>query len=280
MAQIIAAYLADRTPKVAAPATLRHACASLTRHIGDLQPAHLTRERCRAYHITRCKEGHQAPGAKTRKPVSAGTVIRELVTLRAAIRWGLREGWIAAEPYIELPPTPPARDRWLSRLEATRLLAAVQAPHVYLFVMLGLHTAARAGAILELTWEQVDLASNRINLGRGKGNKRRAIVPINAPLREALLEARAGATGDAVIEHGGDPVGSVRTGLAAACRRAGLVGVTAHTLRHTSASWLVQGGVPLEKVAAYLGNTVAMVEKVYGHHAPEWLDEAAKALAG
>ena len=281
IAEIITGYLADRTPRVASPDTLRYAGAALSRHLGELQPAHLTTERCRAYHLDRRSEGYQAPGARARKPVATGTVIRELVTLRAAFRWAKKAGWIATEPHVEMPPAPPPRERWLTRAEADRLTDECKAAHVYLFVMLGLHTAARAGAILELKWDQVDFAANRINLGRGRGNKRRAIVPINAPLRAALIEAKRGATGNAVIEHGGRPVGSVKTGLAAACRRAKLkIGVTAHTLRHTSASWMVQGGVPLEKVASYLGNTVAMVEKVYGHHAPEWLEEAARALAG
>ena len=68
--------------------------------------------------------------------------------------------------------------------------------------------------------------------------------------------------------------------MAAACRRAKLPGVTAHVLRHTAASWMVQSGIPIAKVAVYLGNSQAMVEQVYGHHAPDFLDDAAKALAG
>ena len=230
--------------------------------------------------MSRRTEGHQAPGAKRRKPVGPGTVIREMVTLRAALRWAMREGWIVAEPYVELPPQPRPRDRWLTREEADRLLDAAKAPHMHLFILLGLHTAARAGSLLDLTWDQVDLKTGRIHLGAGKGNKRRAIVPINAPLRAGLTEAHRGRTGSRVIEHGGAGVASVKTGMAAACRRAGLEGVTAHTLRHTAASWMVQAGVPLEKVAAFLGNTVAVVERVYGHHAPDWLDAAAQALAG
>ncbi len=55
--------------------------------------------------------------------------------------------------------------------------------------------------------------------------------------------------------------------------------VTPHVLRHTCATWLVQSGVPLWEVAGYLGMTVEMVERVYGHHAPEHLREAARALA-
>lgn len=40
----------------------------------------------------------------------------------------------------------------------------------------------------------------------------------------------------------------------------------------------VQGGVPLEKVTAFLGNRKEMVVQVYGHHSPEWLLEATRAL--
>ena len=278
--QIAAGYLADRMPRVAAPNTLRHAVTALTRHLGDLQPAHLTRERCRAYHMARRTEGHQAPGAKRRKAVGPGTVIRELVTLRAAFRWAIREQWISAEPYVEMPPAPPPRDRWLTRQEADRLLAEAKAPHVHLFLLLGLHTAARKEALLTLTWDQVDLKAGRIRLGESVGKKRRAIVPINDVLREGLEDAYQGRTGTHVIEHGGNPVTSIRTGIAAAARRAKLEGVTANVLRHTAASWMVQAGVPLAKVSAFLGNTEAMVDRVYGHHAPDWLDAAAKALAG
>ena len=52
-----------------------------------------------------------------------------------------------------------------------------------LFVQLELGTAARSGAILELRWEQVDLEHGVIDFGRGTGNKRRAVVPINDWLR-------------------------------------------------------------------------------------------------
>jgi hypothetical protein len=31
-------------------------------------------------------------------------------------------------------------------------------------------------------------------------------------------------------------------------------------------------------VATYLGNSVKMVARVYGHHSPEWLRQAANAL--
>ena len=41
---------------------------------------------------------------------------------------------------------------------------------------------------------------------------------------------------------------------------------------------MTQAGRPLAEVAAYLGDTVATVERVYVHHAPGWLREAAASL--
>ena len=44
---------------------------------------------------------------------------------------------------------------------------------------------------------------------------------------------------------------------------------TPHTLRHTAVSWLVQEGVPFADVGAFVGMSTEMVERVYGHLAPE-----------
>lgn len=38
-----------------------------------------------------------------------------------------------------------------------------------------------------------------------------------------------------------------------------------HTLRHTTASRLIAAGAPVTEVAHYLGDTVAVVTKVYAH---------------
>ncbi|MCL2473331.1 MAG: integrase [Alphaproteobacteria bacterium] len=49
-------------------------------------------------------------------------------------------------------------------------------------------------------------------------------------------------------------------------------------MRHTAATWLVMEGVPLREVARLLGNSEAMVEKVYGKHSPDYLRRAVSAL--
>jgi integrase len=281
--QVLTGYLADRKAAVASYATLEAATKALRRHLGELSADALTKERASFYARQRRAEGYQVgpPDARRTKPVSNGTITRELVTLRAAYAWARGEGWTVGNPVIPVPPAAPPRDRWLTPAEAGRLLSGCRAVHVRLFVLLALHTAARAGALLALQWRQVDLARRRIDLGPSVGKKGRAVVAINDALLPALMEAHAGRTGDAVIETAaGKPVASIKTGFRAAARRAGLAGVTPHTLRHTAATWMAQAGVPLRDVAGVLGHRDTLTtERVYAHHHPDHMRAATGALS-
>lgn len=279
---ILAGYLADRKGRVAAYDTLETVCRSLLRHLGELEAEHITREQCRLYAARRRAEGHMVgpADAKRRKTTSDGTIIRELVTLRAAFRWAVGERWIDAAPYVETPRTPPPRGRWLTRDEAAALLDACVMPHMRLFVALALYTAARRGALLVLRWEAVDLDRGIIDLGTGTATKRRGPVPIAAPLLPLLREARAGATCPYVVEYGGRKVADIKTGFIAACRRARLSGVTPHILRHTAATWMAIAGVPMAEIARYLSDSEKTVERVYAKHSPTYLRRAAAALSG
>ncbi len=283
ISQILDGYLADRHGRAASYGTLEASAKPLRRHLGNLRPGDLKRERSRFYLRQRRAEGHEVGPAddRRRKPISDGTVLRELVTLRAALKWAQREEWIATVPYVEVPSQPPPRDRWLSREEANRLLAAAEANHVRVFLHLALYTAARRQAILQLRWEHVDLVAGLIRLGAAVGNKGRATVPIADPLMPILHEAHAMATCPYVVEHGGKQVADVKTGTRAAARRAGLLGVTPHILRHTAATWMAMAGVPMIEIAKFLGHKDSrLTETVYAKHNPDYLRSAARALAG
>ena len=182
-----------------------------------------------------------------------------------------------------LPPSPP-RDRWLTNGEAQKLLEATRAYHIRLFILLALQTAQRSIAICDLTWEKgvrgqrINLEDNLIDFGQGTGNKRRAIVPINPQLRETLEEARECATCDYVVEYASKKVINSRKGVSRSAERAGLGKLGKHVLRHTAATWMVMDGRSDEETARYLGTTADMVRKVYGHHDPDFLKSASKAL--
>jgi integrase len=55
-------------------------------------------------------------------------------------------------------------------------------------------------------------------------------------------------------------------------------GLTYHSLRHTFASWAVQEGESILKVARVMGDTAAMIERVYGHLAPTDLETVTDAV--
>jgi integrase len=137
------------------------------------------------------------------------------------------------------------------------------------------------GAILDLTWDRVDLEHGTIDYspaGRDKTNKRRTVVGITPRLRERLLEAQRGALTDHVIEYGGKPVASVKKAIASAARRA-KVPCSPHVFRHTAAVWMAMADVPLERIAQVLGHTTTRITfSTYARFQPRFMADAMAAL--
>jgi hypothetical protein len=49
-------------------------------------------------------------------------------------------------------------------------------------------------------------------------------------------------------------------------------------LRHTVATWLMQRGVPIWEAAGFLGMSPEILQETYGHHRPDYLQDAATAI--
>jgi integrase len=217
-----------------------------------------------------------------RKP---GTIWTELGRLRSSLRWAERKNLIAKAPYISRPAMSPPRDLRLTREQSGRFLSSCITPHIRLFTILAMTTGARTGALMSLTWSQVnferriiDLNNFREETSRGP-QKGRAVVPINRTLMAALQEAQRGALTDFVVEWNGRPVKSVKKGLAAAGRRCGLSWVTAHVFRHSAASWMAESGVSMDRIAAFLGHSDSRItSRIYAKFSPDYLRDAAEAL--
>lgn len=231
------------------------------------------------------------------KPIASATIRRELTVLGAALNHAVKNGRLTSCPKIVLPPSGPNRTRYLDRNEIKRLLDGCVEPHIKLFVLLALNTGARRGAILDLRWPQVDMVNRIIYLnpeGRVQTSKRRAIVPINDSLYEALINAKEAAkkahekrieAGDLsppcphVVTYQNAPVLNIKTGFKRSCERAGLSGVMPHTLRHTAGTLMALAGVDLFLIAKVLGHSVQKTTELYAHHRPEYLRNAVSALA-
>lgn len=263
--QIYTAYAKDLRARGKDAERAENAWKALSATFGSLRPDQVTRDLCRSYILERRLLGRKD-----------GTIGKELGCLRAALRWQDQH----TPATIDMPSRPPPRDRRLTREEYRNLRrAAKRTLHVYVFVVLGLTTAARKQAILDLTWNRVDFERGQIRLYAGGEGKGRAVVPMTRHARRTLLLAKRMATTPYVIEYAGRKVGSIKRGFAAACREAGLDDVTPHVLRHTAAVWMAERGIPMSEIAQYLGHSDSrLTERVYARYSPSYLRRAAAAL--
>lgn len=209
---------------------------------------------------------------------SDGTIRTRALHLRAAYALAVKRTWIERAPHIDAPGGGEPRTRFLTRAEFEALYASAEELHIRTFLALGVWTGLRNGAILSLTWDNIDKERMMVLPGRGTENKRRAKVPINQALALALGMAWEYQEGPYVIQWRGKKVGSVKTGFHSARRRAGLEDIVIHDLRRTCASWLAIAGVPIDRIAMILGDSVAVVQKHYAHLAPDYLRDEMDAL--
>ena len=264
------AYRKDREGRVIAQ-NMDYSGRAVLPFFGAMWPEQVTHEICRAYIASRRALGKQD-----------GTIRTDLAHLRVALQWAYKTKRTGQKAVVELPPAAPPKDRYLTRDEAQRLMDAAMMPHVRLFILLGLSTAGRAAALLDLTWDRVDFDRGMIYLGdkdATRPRKGRASVPMTDDLRTALLDARSQARTDHVIEWTGSRIQKIRKGVEAAAKRAGLTEVSPHVLRHTAAVWMAEAGVSMAQIARVLGHSdSAITERVYASFSPDYLRGAVQHL--
>jgi site-specific recombinase XerD len=230
------------------------------------------------------------------------SVAQRLAAIRAFHRFATREGFAAGDPWgaIATPRLPRRLPRVLEVEQVERLLGAVDAdvrttPDETLAAALALRdralveTAYAAGLrISELA--AADLGSLELRRGElrvtGKGRKER-IGLLGRPAREAIEAyladgrpelARRRPDVDAgpepaelFLNRDGGPLGvrGLRARLERLRRIAGLpLGVSPHTLRHSFATHLLDGGADLRVVQELLGHESLATTQVYTHVSP------------
>jgi integrase len=268
VADILLAYAQEHAPHKRSAANIGYTIGNLERWWGDKRLTDINAGNCRAY-------------ARTKTPAAAR---RDLETLRAAIRfWHKHKTPLAVVPDVVLPAKAAPRERWLTREEARRLRrAAMPWPHLYRFIVIGLMTGSRSGAIRSLQWNWIDFEAG-LMLRRAPGEAEDALKR-TPPVRMArrltrllrLWKRRDGNLCRYVVHYNGKPVARFEKTWAMACERAGLDGVTPHTLRHTRATWLMLDGVDLWEAAGHLGMTPQMLQSVYGKHSADYQKRASE----
>lgn len=203
------------------------------------------------------------PSGKVR---SGPTINRYRMALQSAIRFAkqkrlLPRGWVS--PFKDIPQHPenPGKVRFLTAEEEQRLMDAARLQSwvlLPLLIRLAIVTGLRRGALLGLSWGDVvlDGEAPHVKVERTK-NGDAHVSPITPDLVVEFRRMRRVKSMDTDLIFVGKHLNQAhdfRHGFIEACKTAGLVGVTFHTLRHTSCSRLAQAGVDILAIAEHAGH--------------------------
>ena len=216
--------------------------------------------------------------AKLHKGLSKSSIGRKLSAIRALFRYLLREGRIEKNP-AELVGTPKKEQRVPFHLNIDQVTALVSAPQGSAASALRdkavLETLYSCGVrVSELTGMDVGNLDLQAGLARvlGKGGKER-IVPVGSFAAEALaayLEERGNpaagsplilnARGGRLTRRSVARIVDAHMLLIATMRK-----VSPHTLRHTFATHLLEGGADLRAIQELLGHASLSTTQKYTH---------------
>jgi site-specific recombinase XerD len=260
----------------AAPKTLRAYLADVTQlaewaGAHDLAPEDLDHKRLR-----------QFAGVLSERGASKSTVARKLASARSFYRHLVDRGELEASPADLV--TSPKRDQYLPRVlkedDVASLLDSIPASTPLelrdrAIFELAYATGLRAEELTTLDVGDADFDAEELRV-HGKGGKER-VVPIgeqawrnlNAYLeRGRPLLAREGDTGERAIflSKSGRRLSTadLRRRLRAWAQRAGMPpGATPHTLRHSFATHLLEGGADLRTIQELLGHSTISTTQTY-----------------
>ena len=179
-----------------------------------------------------------------------------------------------------------ARNRYLAESELRRLGQVLNkaehewltCPYALAAIRLLILTGCRSSEILSLRWEDVDLERRCLHLPDSKTGKR--TVLLNLPAIDILTALEPKPDNPHVIP--GEKPGKHRASLQAIWERireeAEMPNVRIHDLRHTFASFGVNGGQSLAVVGKLLGHSKITTTQRYAHLADDPLRRATDAI--
>jgi integrase/recombinase XerD len=225
---------------------------------------------------------HLREGDEAHPALSATSAARAVVAVRGLHQFALRDGLVPVDVAHEIRPAAPPRrlPKAISVDDIERLLDAAGYPGTALalrdraLLELLYGTGARISEAVGLDVDELDLADGAVLL-TGKGGKQRrvpvgsyavqAVVAYLVQARPALAAAGKG-TPRLFLNARGGPLSrqSAWVVLRTAAERAGLAaGISPHTLRHSFATHLLDGGANERDVQELLGHASITTTQIY-----------------
>jgi integrase len=271
IADVLLAYAKYHLPQTRTARDAAYHIKALAAWWGDKRTSDVTSRNCIAY-------------ASNHTPASAR---RSLEALRAALNyWHKEYSPLTPLPSVRLPPKAEPRERWLTRNEVACLLwVARHTSHVARFILLGIYTGSRSQALLSAEWSWIDLKSGvmrRRAVGTTETKKRTPPVRLGSRVLSHLRRWHRldGPHSKFIIHYHGRRLRTMRGAWSKARDQAGLdADVTPHSLRRTTATWLLQSGIGVWEASGFLGMSVTVLTKSYAKHHPTFQQQAAEALS-
>ncbi|WP_229259985.1 tyrosine-type recombinase/integrase [Duganella aquatilis] len=203
---------------------------------------------------------------KLKSGVANSTVNRMLALLRAVLRRASSEWeWIKTAPRIRLLKEPVRRVRFLTLVEAQRLLSHLP-EQIALMATFSLATGLRKSNVTGLQWSQIDMQRCVAWVHPDQSKTRKAIaVPLNLDAMRVLALCK-GRHPVYPFASPGHMCVSISTSVwKRALADAGIEDFRWHDLRHTWASWHVQNGTPLNVLQELGGWESSEMVRRYAH---------------
>jgi len=224
--------------------------------------------------VTEVTEKHidQAVDALREAGNKAGTINRKLAAFSKVLRTAYRLNMIERMPHIIKLKEPKHRISWLSKEEEAELLSQPMSEDFRELLIVLVDTGMRLGEALKLQSKDCKVSKRAIHLWDTKSGEARTI-PMTARVA-GILEGRSGR----VFNLNKDQVQYKWKLVRKAMNREGDPEFVIHMLRHTCASRLVQGGVNIPVIQAWLGHSNIATTMRYAHINPQNMTSAASVL--
>jgi integrase/recombinase XerC len=218
-----------------------------------------------------------------RRAFARSTIARKLSVIRTFLGFCEEEGFLKASPAVGVSAPKLSRrlPQVLTATQVNELLESINGANALemrdraLFELI-YSSGLRCQEALDLRLRDIGFASNEIR-AKGKGRKVR-VVPVGAlalgALERYLREGRTQLVSDGAqeehvfVSRTGRPLSSsdVQRRLARYLAQAGApAGTSPHTLRHSFATHLLEGGADLRSIQELLGHSSLRTTQVYAH---------------
>jgi integrase len=309
-AQFAERWLQQGNPREWSLKTLERAMELLAyavRAFGDVPLDQLTQEGLRlAMNALGDYGGRATKQFPKGKPLAAKTCRHIAFLIQACLEQAVDWDYIAKNPMrkVKKPRVPRRRPRVVDRSGFDALLKAAAGMSIYPVIVLGMASGMRRGEMLGLEWSDLDWDRGTLEVSKSleqtkhglrvkstkSGETRRFAIP--AKVLDVLREHKREQDEHRAIfglgyanknlvfarpdgeYYSPDKLG---TRVRAAMQRAGLTGVSLHSLRHSHASELLSKGAPITAVSERLGHASPNITlSIYSHALPSDNEAAAK----